>query len=351
MKILLLTFALFLTTFGLQAQFSVLMVDDDNNTTRESATIDTALAHKAGITYSTLLLDSLAPTYDQIKDYDMIIWTTANDGVDLKLWDTDDTTTAGIPILKFNDALMQYVDSGKVLWIDGLDFMYDIYGGAPDTFASGDFVYDVMGIQGYLAQSKVGDVVYTGVPKLLKDPSNNITSLDSIRWKFSTLWYCDGFALAPTAHSLYVMGPSNYDYYGMTSFLYNYNVISSTARIGTIGNGSALVQSDIDLLISDMIDAAQNGTFAPKVNALEITQNPKNYSLFPNPTNGALTISGNNGKDNTQISIYDLGSKLIFQQNMSHHQHTIDVRPFTRGMYILELKYDNKRELHKLIIQ
>ncbi len=351
MKILLLTFALFLTTFGLQAQFSVLMVDDDNNTTRESATIDTALAHKAGITYSTLLLDTLAPTYDQIKDYDMIIWTTANDGVDLKLWDTDDTTTAGIPILKFNDALMQYVDSGKVLWIDGLDFMYDIYGGAPDTFAAGDFVYDVMGIQGYLAQSKVGDVVYTGVPKLLKDPSNNITSLDSIRWKFSTLWYCDGFALAPTAHSLYVMGPSNYDYYGMTSFLYNYNVISSTARIGTIGNGSALVQSDIDLLISDMIDAAQNGTFAPKVNALEITQNPKNYSLFPNPTNGALTISGNNGKDNTQISIYDLGSKLIFQQNMSHHQHTIDVRPFTRGMYILELKYDNKRELHKLIIQ
>ncbi len=351
MKNLLLSFAFLMATFALQAQFSVLMVDDDNNSTRESATIDTALAHKAGITYSTLLLDTLAPTYDQIKDYDMIIWTTANDGVDLKLWDTDDTTTAGIPILKFNDALMQYVDSGKVLWIDGLDFMYDIYGGAPDTFAAGDFVYDVMGIQGYLAQSKVGDVVYTGVPKLLKDPSNTITSLDSIRWKFSTLWYCDGFALTPTAHSLYVMGPSDYDYYGMTSFLYNYNVISSTARIGTLGNGSALVQSDIDLLISDMINAAIAGTFAPKVDGIETIQNSKNFTLFPNPTDGALTISGTNVKGNTQVSIYDLGGKLLYQQNMSQPQTTIDVKAFNSGMYILELQYDNKRELHKLIIK
>ncbi len=260
MKQFLLFIAFALTIGVTNAQYSVLLVNDNSKSASEFATIDTALAH-AGVTYASVDIDTVAPSFNDMKAYDMVIWYTGNDGVNLYLWDETDTVNGP----KFNPALMEYLDSNGVVWVDGLDYLYDIYGSAPDNFAAGDFVYDVMGIDKYVAQSHADDSLgtYSGCPMYLKSASNSITTLDTIKWKWSSVWYADALEITATANSLYKMGPAAYDFSGKVSALYNYNVISTGFRMATLGNGSSLVQANIDLLVSDMITAAQAGTFAP----------------------------------------------------------------------------------------
>ena len=259
MKQFLLLIAFALTIGVTNAQYSVLLVNDNSKSSSEFLTIDTALAH-AGVTYSSFEIDTVAPTFNQLKAYDMVIWYTGNDGVGLYLWDETDTVSGP----KFNPALMEFIDSSGVVWVDGFDFLYDIYGSAPDNFAAGDFVYDVMGIDKYVAQSHADDSLgtYTGLPMALKTATNNITTLDTIKWKWSSAWYADALDITSEATALYEMGPAAYDFAGKISALYRYNVISSSLRMASIGNGSTLVQADLDLLISDMITAGIAGTFA-----------------------------------------------------------------------------------------
>ncbi|MCK5788980.1 MAG: hypothetical protein KAH32_08270, partial [Chlamydiia bacterium] len=229
--------------------FKVLLVDDDANGIDESSTIDSALAH-SGYTYSTLNLGSNPPTYNDLKDYDMIIWTTANDGLDLNLWNSSS--------IEFSAGLSQYLDSNGVVWIDGMDFIYDKYGSAPDVFSRGDFVFDKLGISKYVGQSFQDDGS-VGLSIVYRTNTNSINYIDSIKWKWSSLQKADAFEITPFASSLYVMGPSSYVFAGKSIALYKDNIITSTLRIGSIGDASVIVQDDIDSLVISMIRAVKNG--------------------------------------------------------------------------------------------
>ena len=241
--------------------FKVLIVDDDANGIDESSKIISAV-NNSGHPYSSFNISSSFPIFDTLIKYDMVIWTTANDGVNLYLWDVSDTAANGIGAVKFNAPLMQYLDSNGIVWVDGVDYMYDIYGAAPDTFSMGDFVFDVMGISVYVAQSHIDEPA--GLPMAIKSSTNTITNLDTIQWKWSTLWNGDAFDMTPDAVGLYEMGPSSYAFAGKTNALYRGNVISSSLRIASLGDANGnYVQPDLDLLINDMIDAAIIGTFVP----------------------------------------------------------------------------------------
>ncbi len=263
--------------------FKVLLVDDDNNGSQDSPAIDTALAH-SGYTYSYMILSSSAPTYNDLKDYDMIIWSTSNDGTSLKLWDVSDTAANGPGAIKFSQGLQTYIDSAKgTVWIDGLDFMYDIYGSAPYTFNPGDFAYDVMGISKYAAQSHVDDTLgsYSGLEMAVKTAGNNLTNPDTLKWKWSSLWFADAFEITPAATPLYMMGPAGYDFAGKTSMLYKGNVITSSLRIGSLGDGAGnYVQDDVDSLVYSMIVAVENGL--PQAN-------PSGDTIPPTVTNVIVT--------------------------------------------------------------
>ncbi len=337
--------AAFLMAFSLvNAQYSVLVVDDDANGSDESFRIDTALAN-SGYTYSFINIDTnAAPTYDDLKDYDMVIWTTSNDGENIHLWDVSDTTANGIGAIKFNAALTQYVDSGNVLWIDGLDYMYDIYGGAPYDFNAGDFCYDVMGIDNYAVQSKIGDTVYTGLPVAVKVAGNTINSLDSIKWKFSTVWYADGFDITTQATALYEMGPADYDYAGYTSAFYRENIITSSLRIGALGDANGnYIQADIDLLVKDMVDAANAGTFARIGMGVENTlANNVNVQVYPNPARDMITFAIT-ASQNAILSVYDITGKVVFSQSVdaTNGNYNLDLSNYNSGMYFYNLTLDN----------
>ncbi len=341
MKKNLLFLAAFLMMFSyVNAQYSVLLVDDDHNGSRESAAIDTALAH-SGYTYSTFLIDSVAPTYADLAAYDMVIWTTANDGADLYLWDVSDSSD-----FKFNAALLQYLDSNKVVWLDGLDFMYDLYKVTPTTFATGDFVYDVMGIETYVAQSHKDDTLgsYAGLPMALRTSNNTITTLDTIEWKWSALWYGDAFDITPAATALYEMGPANYDFAGKINALYKENMVVSSLRIGSMGDANGnYVQTGLDLLVKEMVVAAEAGTFTKSsVGVAAATQNMDAVRAYPNPASNMITFTFPNSQ-NVTINVFDLSGKQIRNEMIdgSTGSFNMNISELSSGIYFYQITVNN----------
>jgi len=348
MKQFLLLIAFALTIGVTNAQYSVLLVDDDHNGPRESARIDTALAH-SGYSYSTFLIDTVAPTYSDLAAYDMVIWTTANDGQDLYLWDETDTVSG----LKFNSALLQYLDSNKVVWLDGLDFMYDIYGSAPDTFSTGDFVYDVMGIEKYVAQSHADDTLgsYTGCPMMLKTSNNTINTLDTIKWKWSSVYYADAFDITSEATALYEMGPADYDFAGKVSALYKENMVVSSLRIGSLGKNKSYDQGAIDVIVNDMIVAAAAGTFVKAPvgikNYIEINSS---VNIYPNPATDNVTISFTAINEIADIKIYDITGKQLINKTVDANMgsYKMNLSELNRGIYFVQVAIGNTTTTKKL---
>lgn len=350
----LLLIAAFLMTFGfVNAQYKVLLVDDDANGSDESFRIDTALAH-SGYTYSFINIDTnAAPSYDDLKDYDMVIWSTSNDGLNLNLWDVSDTAVSGPGAVKFNSALMQYVDSGNVVWLDGLDFIYDIYGSAPYDFNAGDFCYDVLGIDKYVAQSHADDSLgsYNGLEVALKASTNSITTLDSIKWKYSSVWYADAFDVTSTSTVLYEMGPAGYDFAGKTSMLYNQNMVTSSLRIGALGDGSNYDQAEIDLLVKEIVDAAAAGTFVKLGIGMNENSNNVAFASYPNPASSLITFEMPASKTASLI-IYDITGKVIFNQNIDANSgiYNLDLSSYQSGMYIYNIVSGNASSTGKFSV-
>jgi hypothetical protein len=141
------------------------------------------------------------------------------------------------------------------VWVQGLDFMYDVFGVAPDSFEPGQFVYDYMGIKTYAAQSNTGGA--PGLPQLDAVPGNPLCTLTPVEWVYTALNYADGFELAPSADSIYRMGPAGYQLDTLYSGVYNQNGLSriftlavETARIDTVQN--------TDTLFSQVLESFKN---------------------------------------------------------------------------------------------
>lgn len=189
---------------------SILVVDDDNNYNNESKLYD-ALDSKS------ILYDSYdcsaeggSPDSAAMSEYDLVIWFTGSDGGSTYFWNGADSD---------NPEIIGYLNQGGKLWSYGIDILYDRYGSAPDTFSTGDFVYDYMGIASYDAQSHLGADA-GGVPQL-EQTADKISTIDLLTWTVTELWYVDGVTPAPGAVSHYTMGPDTYVYSGLTTVLSN----------------------------------------------------------------------------------------------------------------------------------
>ncbi len=247
---LLVLIALMFTFFVNQAQnFKVLLVDDDNNTV-EIATVDTAVRH-AGYPYLAVAAYTAVPSFAQMEQYDMVIWHTGNDAT-INLWKADANENS-----VYNDALKQFANNGGIVWVDGLDFLFDVVDAAPDVFPDGSFIKDTLGISDYLSQSHTAADGNLGVSQYDISAGNMVTSLDPITWTYSTLWSADGLAITANAHALYEMGPAGYALADQITALYNQvgtgTYITSGIRIGKINN-----QTNTDLLISSLLTYSAN---------------------------------------------------------------------------------------------
>ncbi len=85
------------------------------------------------------------------------------------------------------------------------------------------------------------------------------------------------------------------------------------------------------------------GVGIPNINA------ESKISIYPNPTEKEIFISGKNGIIINEVNIYNqIGQKVIHKKTIVN---SIDVSMLRQGMYIIELVTDNSRIREKLIIK
>jgi hypothetical protein len=184
-------------------QAQVLFVDDNDNITENSTTMQAAL-DAAGIFHvvHNVALEGGTPSLGTMLGSELVIWYCSGDGVGLGLWDAvedlQDVAMAGVPI-----------------WFIGTDLLYASYGSAPVTFTTADLPYTVMGVGSYDVQS-YGDDGGEGCPQIDAGPAVAANFTGGLTWIFPTLWWVDGVTPAPgNVEVLYQMGPAGYTFGGV----------------------------------------------------------------------------------------------------------------------------------------
>jgi hypothetical protein len=73
------------------------------------------------------------------------------------------------------------------------------------------------------------------------------------------------------------------------------------------------------------------------------------YLLFPNPSEGKVSISSNH-KQKTDYFLYNEMGSVILNGKFSHHEN-LDLSRLPSGIYCIKLESQNKIETQKLIIK
>jgi PKD repeat protein len=76
--------------------------------------------------------------------------------------------------------------------------------------------------------------------------------------------------------------------------------------------------------------------------------------IFPNPSNGRITISFDNNFGVAEISVMNMLNKVVYSgktETMTGKTLNIDLSNLTKGVYFIKLKTDRQEETRKIIIQ
>lgn len=78
------------------------------------------------------------------------------------------------------------------------------------------------------------------------------------------------------------------------------------------------------------------------------------FTIYPNPSNGALNITGNFNQIES-IKIHDLKGSLVFTSNLSENKEIsnykiLNIDHLHNGIYVLSCKINNRKINKKLII-
>jgi len=348
-----------ITNQGEPGAYYVLLVNDNANGTTRYQVIDTAITH-AGYpveVYNTVNTNDF-PDFNTLSHYKFVVWYTGNDGVSLKLWDVSDSAN-----IQFNAPLKQYIDNGGVVWVQGLDFLYDIYGNKYSDvldnsdsciakYQTGDFVYDYMGLKAYVAQSHKNDDA-TGVSELDVVANNGICTLSPVKWAYSTLWYADAMEITDDAQGIYTMGPSDYvfsQYYAMmANTVGNGHVLTSTIETARLDS-----QENTDELFKEVLDYYKNNVNSVGNN----TADNINDRIYPNPVrNVAHVVYTLNNSAEVTVKLVDITGKVIFNRNMGnqsvgHHSFEFSVENLglDNGVYFYSIITNRQVHTGKLIV-
>ena len=71
-------------------------------------------------------------------------------------------------------------------------------------------------------------------------------------------------------------------------------------------------------------------------------------NIYPNPTNGLVTIETKNGNSGT-IEIMDLSGKIIFTETIKNNTTEININALATGVYFVKVKNETSSEVIKLI--
>ncbi|NUO01474.1 MAG: T9SS type A sorting domain-containing protein [Saprospiraceae bacterium] len=333
-----------LLAIGVYAQPSILLVDDSKDNFNNTGFLALAL-DSAGYEYTLFDAagDDVSPTGEELSQYDLVIWHTSTDGVDLQLWGADDID---------NGNLLSYLQEGGNLWLIGNDFMYDRYGAAPDTFQLGEFPYDYLGIDRYIAQA-YGDDGGLGVPGVEPAPGQPAGGLGALNWTFSTLWWADAVSPLQTAAPVYLMSGDAYPLAGMPAAVWynqgDFRVMSFFFDL-TLVSDFQLAKQTVASVVG-LFESLVSDTETPPLPgiAMQVTPNP-----FAESVKLSLSLERN---AMTSIQVVDLFGRKIAQPlnrtELIAGQHDFQWIPsadLPNGVYLARFEIDGKSAAEYLVL-
>jgi hypothetical protein len=80
-----------------------------------------------------------------------------------------------------------------------------------------------------------------------------------------------------------------------------------------------------------------------------IKQLDNNLSIYPNPSNGVITIQATNSINT--VNIYNMIGNLVMVKNIANNQATLNIENLTNGVYFMELNLSNGSILNSKFIK
>lgn len=304
-------------TFTPQAHAQVLLVVD--NEFPDQVTNFSGDLTAAGVTYTTydVAASGEPPSFSQLDAYSTVIWYTGTDGTELSFWFSE-------------QAIRNYAQTGKKLWIVGQDLLYALYT-TPTTFNFGDLAYDIMGIETYGVQA-YGDDGNEGCPRMDVDAAVAPYFAPTLTWIFSTLWWADGVVPLDGMQPVYNMGPSSYILNGFTSMLHHrdpgvYNVMSTLFEPTYISTPAARVQFIQQTLAYMDLNTSVN-ELGMDLPALTLTNNPAmdRVEVISDRAFQTILVTGVDGREHFTLS------------GLHTERHVLDVTGLASGAYLVTIQ-------------
>ncbi len=76
----------------------------------------------------------------------------------------------------------------------------------------------------------------------------------------------------------------------------------------------------------------------------------KYLKLYPNPSDGLITIELNNPRD-AELEIYDLLGKMVLRKNMQSNLETIDISMYPKGVYLVKINQKETLKVQKIMLK
>ncbi len=104
-----------------------------------------------------------------------------------------------------------------------------------------------------------------------------------------------------------------------------------------------------NILVSDM----QYGLYvlAPSINFGTTEFSNNELSIYPNPVSKNINIQLPIGSEISQLYVYDLKGKIVFQNKISELNNSINIETLKSGMYFVKVEFKNKLYHQKFIVQ
>ena len=129
----------------------------------------------------------------------------------------------------------------------------------------------------------------------------------------------------------------------------NTSAAPRTATITLITTGHEGTPDSVSLTITQGVRADTTVTLPPKDTTTTLYSYTRvDFSLYPNPTKGNLTIEGVTGY--LQVYVHDLVGREIMTYSLTPSNKTIDVSNLPSGMYVVTVQAEDKTWTEVLII-
>ncbi len=183
-------------------------------------------------------------------------------------------------------------------------------------------------------------------------PTGNYTNMETVIRTIIPDVANNNIVLTFSAFSLEV----DYDY------LYVYNGNSTAAPLMNPGGSTGttipgpFVSSATDgsltvRFYSDqgVIDTGFIATISCLPNLNTISNNYIDFSYYPNPSNGKVTINSKTAIN--QIQVYNVTGQLLLDKNLNETTTNVDISAFAQGTYFFKLKFDGDKEANFKVLR